>query len=890
MAQEYGWNVTRPIKSKTFHHGLPESFRIKRVLDLGALALVLCTVAMPVSEAWAADYYVSSPVTTSNGGYTLSIGDTLTITATGSVTTTGPSEYGVQTTAHGTTITHNGPITTTGPDAIGISAGTAQLGITGDVTIRGSGNIATGGPSAYGIYSRVTTGGSAITAGNISTTGPAAVGIISSVTTGNSTITAGNISTAGTNADGIISNVSTGNSTITAGDISTQLGDASGILSYVTTGNSTITVGNISTMISSPFALSLGIYSSVTTGNSAITAGDVSTLGDYAVGINSSVTTGNSTITVGNIATTGFSAYGIYSLVTTGNATITAGNISTTGAFGHGIHSSFVTGNSTITAGNIATQGNYAAAIFYRTLMGDTTITAGDISTKGIDADGIYWIGTGNSTITAGDISTVGANADGIWASMEFSGTTNLSIVNDHTISATGANAMGIKTDSYPASGNHASITNTGTIFSAQSYGIYTTGTGSDTIITNSGMISGYAGAVKFAGTGNTLSLLAGSKVVGLLDIAGTGGNTLSIGKRLNTALAYTYSPTLTVETNGMPYIAYGGVLTVVDPTLFAAEDDMVADLSRSVGNAIDARLGSAIGQSANTIMASTSNAQATGAQWDTWATGLASYREQGEAGLNDGFDTTLGGFTLGSDTVLSSGTRFGGFVGASHAHLTTNAGNEQIDSASTYAGIYAGYTLPNAFVNLGLAGGYANADTIRDVLNNMVAGGIEQAKGNPDGTFLTPQATIGTQIKTSSGILTPSLRVAYTHLAMDSYVETGSLANMTVTARTVSTLDLRGQVAFAIKPIVTATGQIDATMRLGADATFTNSDDISATVLSQPLTFSTTQDTALRGFAGLDLAQKMDNGAKLNLSVEAGYGSNSALTLQGTAGMVWAF
>ena len=124
----------------------------------------------------------------------------------------------------------------------------------------------------------------------------------------------------------------------------------------------------------------------------------------------------------------------------------------------------------------------------------------------------------------------------------------------------------------------------------------------------------------------------------------------------------------------------------------------------------------------------------------------------------------------------------------------------------------------------------------------------------------------------------------------MDSYVETGSLANMTVTARTVSTLDLRGQVAFAIKPIVTATGQFDATMRLGADASFSNSDDIAATLLAQPLNFSTTQDTALRGFAGIDLAQKMDNGAKLNLSVEAGYGTNSALTLQGTAGLVWAF
>ena len=155
--------------------------------------------------------------------------------------------------------------------------------------------------------------------------------------------------------------------------------------------------------------------------------------------------------------------------------------------------------------------------------------------------------------------------------------------------------------------------------------------------------------------------------------------------------------------------------------------------------------------------------------------------------------------------------------------------------------------------------------------------GGIEQAKGNPDGTFLAPQATIGTQIKTTSGILTPSLRVAYTHLNMNSYDEQGY---MSVSARTVSTLDLRGQVAFAIKPIVTSTGQIDVTMRFGADATFINSDDISATVLSQPLTFSTTQDTALRGFAGLDLAQTMNNGAKLNLSVEAGYGTNSALTL----------
>ena len=778
--------MIRSINSKTFLHSLPEGFRVKRMLDLGALALILGTVALPIPTAWAVptDYVISGAAITTNGGATLSTGDTLTITATGSMTTSGIS--GVETTAGGTIITHNGPITTTGTGAHGILAGTSGSLLTRDVTILGTGSISTAGDSAFGI----------------------------------------------------ISDVVTGNSTITAGDISTQGRGAYGILSAVVDGNATVT------------------------------AGDISTLGYYAVGIHSFVSNGNSSITVGNISTAGEEARGINSYVIQGDAKIIAGDISTQRDYASGIAAGVITGNATVTAGNVTTLGAFA---------------------HGISS----YLETGSSTITAGNISTSGSNAYGITSILSASGIGNLTILNNHSIASTGAGAYGVYLDTQ---NDHVRIVNTGTISSAQSYGIYTTGAGSDTIITNSGMISGYEGAVRFIDTGNTLSLLAGSKIVGLLDIAGTGGNTLSIGKRLNTALAYTYSPSLIVETNGMPhtfaYVGNNRVVLVVDPTLFGAEDDMVADLSRSVGNAIDARLGSAVGQSANNIVASTSNAQPTGSKWDTWATGLASYRAQGEEGQHDGFDTTLGGFALGSDTVLSSGTRFGGFVGASSTHLNTSAGNEQIDSASTYAGIYAGYTLPNAFLNLGLTGGYAKADTSRDVLNNMVAGGIEQAKGAPDGIFITPQATIGTQIKTSSGILTPSLRVAYTHLAMDSYAETGSLvANMTVAARSVSTLDLRGQVAFAIQPIVTSTGQIDATMRLGADATFTNSDDITATVLGQAIPpFSTTQDTNIRGFAGLDLAQAMDNGAKLNLSVEAGYGTSNAVTLQGTAGLVWAF
>ena len=742
MAQEYGWNVTRPIKSKTVDHGLPESFRIKRMLDLGALALILGTVALPVPTAWAVptDYVISGAATTTNGVENsdaprlTNAGDTLTITATGSVTTTGLN--GVETMVGGTTITHNGPIITTGTGAHGILAGTVLLPITGDVTILGRGTITTAGDNANGILSSVGTGDATITAGDISTEGRSAYGIYLDVISGNATITTGDVSTQGYLAWGIVSEVITGNTTITAGDISTAGYGASGFQSYSTTGNATITAGDISTLGDQADGI---WYVSEGSGDATITTGDISMSGDGAVGILLQVTNGNSTITAANISTQSSDSIGIAALVDNGNSTITTGDISTQDDGAHGILSNVSTGNATITAGDISTAGDNTIGILSNVSTGNATITAGNISTAGYSSHGIGSnVTTGNATITAGNISTTGDGADGIYAGFGNLGAANLSFVNDYNIAVSGVNASGIYLDTL---NDNSSIVNNGTISSAQSYGIFASGSG--TTITNSGTISGALGAVKFTGAGNTLTLLAGSNVQGILDLAGDGGNSLVIGRRLNTALRFTAVPEVATETNGMPYVAFGGILAVVDPTLFAAEDDMVADLSRSIGNAIDTRLGSAVGQSVNTIMASTSNAQATGSQWDTWATGLASYRQQGEEGLYDGFDTTLGGFALGSDTVLSSGTRFGGFVGASRAHLNTNAGNEQIDSASTYAGIYAGYTLPDAFVNLGLTAGYANADTSRDVLNNMVAGGIEQAKGNPDGTFLTPQATL---------------------------------------------------------------------------------------------------------------------------------------------------
>lgn len=139
--------------------------------------------------------------------------------------------------------------------------------------------------------------------------------------------------------------------------------------------------------------------------------------------------------------------------------------------------------------------------------------------------------------------------------------------------------------------------------------------------------------------------------------------------------------------------------------------------------------------------------------------------------------------------------------------------------------------------------------------------------------------------------IFTPSLRARYAGLFMDSYDANGATADLSVDARSVNIFDLRGQVAFAIAPLVGNGGQFDAALRFGADATYTNNEDINAKLLGQSLNFNVSDDdTTVRGFAGLDLAYETDSGASFTLTGEAGYDTSDAVTLTGAAGLAWTF
>ena len=252
-------------------------------------------IAAPALPAFATDVVVSTAVTTTQ---TIDGNDSLTVTESGNISTTGTSGHGIYAAGGTNTISNSGTISTTGDYGNGIIASG------GNSTISNSGTISTTGADGNGI---VADGGANTisNSGTISTTGINAWGIYA--TDGTNTITnSGTISTTGADSYGIVA--PGGTNTITnSGTVSTT--GVSGVGIYATNDANTITnSGTISTTGS----LSFGIYADGGT-NTISNSGTISTTDVYSHGI--VATGGTNTISnSGTISTTGVDSYGIYAL------------------------------------------------------------------------------------------------------------------------------------------------------------------------------------------------------------------------------------------------------------------------------------------------------------------------------------------------------------------------------------------------------------------------------------------------------------------------------------------------------------------------------------------------------------------------------------------------
>lgn len=511
----------------------------------------------------------------------------------------------------------------------------------------------------------------------------------------------------------------------------------------------------------------------------------------------------------------------------------------------------------------------------------------------------------GNTIINAGTVTAVGgADADGIEV------VDNNIIINSGTVTG-GDEAIEVFDDNIIinsgwlisggegiSAGNNNIITNSGTITSDDEAIKVESGN----TITNSGTVIGINNdAIDLRGSNNALRLLAGSALQGNLAL-GNATNTLVIGPGLNTALGFTGDPA--IQADGLPFIVVGDTLYVVDVTGFSVHDEMVGDLTRSVSRSLEDRLSAirqgdeggalsalALGYAPITpAIGNSADDRSSG----VWMTGLGGYRTQDGGTTTLDFETRFAGAMGGFDTMVAPETRVGVFGGVSFADVDTGVVGQELSTSSFFAGLYLGHEFGHqfghSFIDASFTAGWSDFDSERRVTNNLVAGGIETARASYGGMVISPSLTLGTDLSVGAGTLTPSMRVRYAGLFLDSYTETGSAANLTVGDRSIHIMEAGAQLAYALAPLDTGAGSLQQSFSVGVDGAFVGGDAVSAIIVGQALSFSAETEDTVRGFLGYDAAFAMTETASLNLSAQAGYDSNDALTLEGRAGFSLTF
>jgi hypothetical protein len=520
--------------------------------------------------------------------------------------------------------------------------------------------------------------------------------------------------------------------------------------------------------------------------------------------------------------------------------------------------------------GFIGVSGTAAAGI-----IGDgpdlTVENSGSIEAYGTAAAGIIWQNNGlrldnSGSITVSGLASVGIGANG----------SDIAISNSGTVNVFGTAATGIGT----LFGN-ATITNTGSVIVEGVGGVGVAAQGGNSVVTNSGRVfSDQSVAIYFGAPDATLNLLGGTAIQGPIVFSG-GGNTVTFGSALSAVMSFSGSGLpQAILTGGRPFVTSGDSVAVVDITGFASSGPLIEDLVDGIAGAVEARMPA----QGNDMLAPQKGP-------DAWISTFGGIRSQGGTGASAGFSEALGGVVAGAERRSGDGFLGGVLLGGATGSTEVDDDAQEIVHHGVFAGGYLGYDTGAHFAEAAFVAGVLQERSRRRVANNLVLEGVETARADFNGVFLSPSVTLGMRLPVSAGTLIPSVRLRYVGLFVDGYAETGSDGGLAVSRREVNVFEARGQLALALAPGSARSQAWQTTLRAGIDAIAQNSGDLSATLLGQEISFSAGGKKAvLRGFAGADVTAEVGAGMTLNAGFEAGYGSDNAFTVRALARLSKAF
>lgn len=608
------------------------------------------------------------------------------------------------------------------------------------------------------------------------------------------------------------------------------------------------------------------------------------------------------------------------------NSGTVGGSISTSGS------GSAVTNSGTVT-GQIFTAGSNAGILNTGTVQ-DTIITIGNgsgVTNSGSTANGLQSFGTESTISNTGGVGTY-IITQGVGATITNSGT-----VGTYVISA-GANAkitnLGSVGEYIQTLGSNSSVTNAGVVgqhiltlgsdsgvTNSGSVGQYVQTIGNDSAVVNSGSITGQiitsgaragvtnsgfvGGGIAIYGSDPTLTLLAGSRIVGTIGLYGAGPRTVNIGYGLNALLSFNFFAPTVVNTNGAPYVAVGTQVAVLDTTAFAQQGRMLADMTSGIFGTVYGRIGGTSVGNASTFSGMQLGADGlmqlglgTGGatagdeprtprrDFGVWAQAFGGRRDTETQGVTTGTEQRFGGGIAGIDGLVLPGVRVGVFGGGSEAELKTATATQQIEADSWFGGAYASYQSKSWFASLMLTAGKSEHASTRTVANNLAANGLEFAKANYDGTFISPEVALGTSIKVAGLVLEPSVRARYAAMSVDGYTEAGASDGLSVGGRDVSLWLGRAQIAM---PMTGAMGTIAP--RVGVEAWSSSSEQMTATLLGQSIAFAPGgRKDEVTGFIGLTATPSLGGGVSAFVDGEVHLGTDGISRTEGRAGLVLRF
>ncbi|MGJ8716524.1 MAG: autotransporter outer membrane beta-barrel domain-containing protein [Maribacter stanieri] len=421
--------------------------------------------------------------------------------------------------------------------------------------------------------------------------------------------------------------------------------------------------------------------------------------------------------------------------------------------------------------------------------------------------------------------------------------------------------------------GDIGNLVNSGTIEGGD-LGIYIDGNSGESTITNSGIISGGDDAIYFGSAdADTLNLEAGSIISGSVYMNGS-NDTINFGPGLSSVITLSGDEPGTTNFSSPVNFSDATTRAQADVTTMGAFGDVLDDVRDGISSVVRTRL-----QTATMPYEEGASSLDHTKYWVSgWGT---SSDTEGE-----GFAHSSGGAIAGADWSFVDGDYFGVYGGAGAGSIDTDIPNgQEIETKSVYLGVYGKRNMGNGQINVDFLVGQMSFDSQRSVDAAI-------AEADYDAWFIAPSIGYSQGFSMGEKNLLTTTSLGYAGLFIDSYDETGSAGNLSVDSRNIHQLNLRTELSLVIEGDTKAGYAYEFSPYIGVEGRFNIGDD-EATVnfLGNSVTFNPGGDDSVgSAFIGFKFSRELTPSSEIFGSIEGGRDTNSDDEITGQVGFAMKF